>query len=315
MKHRHVLLIVVLAAAMFVSTAFAEEAVTEAEQAGAAEELLQTLFGEDGPLNDVLPEGTDIDSMIDTAKEEMEQADSELGQVFDTIYEMTQQEAGNFSTEELNEYAHDLLSQFMGEEDKLDFSSWDAYIEINDNFKAEEEQYILDRNADMMDQGDVQIISYYPVYTDDYEVDAVDITNLACMIQSNYKLDDENQLLFISGAEDLVLFKHQKDEEGTFAVVEATFAEDGENYTASIEKMCDEVGITLEDCFSEMDFAEAAVAYDLERYLNNNPDIKGIEYQGEIRTAEELDEIFYAAIEELYPAEEEALTEDSGSLE
>jgi hypothetical protein len=45
---------------------------------------------------------------------------------------------------------------------------------------------------------------------------------------------------------------------------------------------------------------------DLEQYLIDNPDIKGIEYQGEIRTAEELDEMFYAVVSELYPPEEES---------
>lgn len=300
MKHRHVLLIGVLVVMMSASAVYAEEAA--AEQDGSSGGLLESLFGEGGPLNEVLPEGTDIDAVLDSAKDQLDRADSEVSSALDKIYDMTQ-EAGNFSSDALKEYADDLLGKFMGGEEEMDLSSLDAYLEISGSYNAAEEQYIREHNDGMMDPGDVQIVSPYPIYTKDYDLDVVEITNLASMIQCNYRLDDENQLLFVSGAEDIVLFRHQKDEEGNFPVVEATFAEDGENYTSSIEKMCEEAGITLDECFDEIAFAEAAVAYDLEQYLIDHPDIKGIEYQGEIRTAEELDEMFYNAIDQLYPTE------------
>ena len=327
MKHRHVLLIGALVAVMTASAVYAEEAVPEAatEQEEASDGLLKVLFGEGGPLNDLLPEGTDVDAMLDTAQEQLDQADSEIGSVLENIYDMAQSEIGSLDPEVLEKYAVGLLGQFMGgegaeegeegEEDEIDWSLLGAYLEMGENYRGEEIQYIKDRNAEMMDPGDVQIVTPYPIYTVDYDLEDEEITNLACMIQDNYRLDDENQLLYVSGAEDIVLFKHQKDEEGTFAVVEATFAEDGENYTASIEKMCDEVGITLDECFEEIAYAEVSVVNAMAEYLRENPDIKGIEYQGEILTADELDEIFYADIDEMLSTEEEALTEDAGSLE
>ena len=314
MKHRHVVLVGALVAVMSASAVFAGEAGSEVSGG-----LLEALFGEGGPLNEVLPEGTDINAMVDTAIEQLNQADSEIGAVLGEIYDMAQQEAGNISPEAVKDFANDRLGQFLGggeeEEEEFDFSSLGAYLEVIDNYRAEEEQYIKDKNADMMDPGDVQIVSAYPIATADFELDSAEITNLASMIQGNYKLDDENQLLFVSGASDVVLFRHEKNEEGIYAVADATFAEDGENYTPSIEKMCEEMGITIDEFFSELAYAEAAVAYDLEEYLNNNPDIKGIEYMGEVRTAEELNDIYFAALDEIYPTEEEAVTEDAGSLE
>ena len=306
----------ILVVMMSASAVFAEEAVSGevAEQEDTSGGLLEALFGEGGTLNEVIPEETDIDAVLGTAKEQLNRADGEIEKLLDKIYDMTQNEAGSFSPDTLKEYADDLLGKFIGGEEDFDISSLDAYFEISSNYNAAEEQYIKECNAEMMDPGDVQIVSQYPIYTVDYELEDVEITNLASLIQNNYKLDDENQLCFISGARDIVLFKHQKNEEGNYAVVEATFTEDGENYTSSLEKMCDEVGITLDECFEEIAFAEAAVAYDLEEYLNNHPDIKGIEYQGEIRTAEELDEIFYNAIDELYPSEE-ALAEEGETQE
>ena len=325
MKYRKLLLIGALAAVMSASAAFAEEAVSEAaaeevvteeaaeeavsEAAGEQEErtdgLLEALFGEGGLLNEVLPEGTDINAMLDTTKEQLDQANSEISQVFDRIYDMTQEEADKFSPDALKEYAEDLLGKFLGIEDDFDFGSLEAYFEINSRYNTAEEEYIKEHNAEILDPADVQIVSQYPIYTVEYTPEDDVITNLAYMIQENYKLNDDNQLLFVCSAEDVVLFRHEKDEEGNYPVVEAVFAEDGENYTSSIEKMCDEAGITTDECFKEIDFAKAAVAYDLKVYLNDHPDIKGIEYDGAIRTAEELEEIFYNALDEMYPAEEE----------
>ena len=306
MKHRQVLLIGVLAAVMSVSSVFAEEAVSESAE---TEGLLEALFGEGGPLNEVLPEGADISVMADTVKEQLDQADSEIGMVLDKIYDMTQKEAGEFSPEVLEELAGHLAGQFIGGGESYDFGSLEAYLEINDSMRAAEEQYIKDRNAEIIDPADVQIVSNRSIHTVKYEPEDTKLTNMAVMIQYNYRRNDENQLLFVSGAEDIVLFKHQKDEEGSYPVVEATFAEDGETYTASIEKMCGEAGITPDECFESIASAEAGAAYDLAEYLKNNPDIVGIEYQGEIRTAEELENLYYDAIKELYP--EEALTEEA----
>ena len=321
MKHRQIVLIGALAAVMSVSAVFAEETVSEsAEQETASSEaavqeagagkLLNYLFGEGGPLNEALPEGVDINVMADTVKEQLNQADSAIETVLDKICEMAQQEDGKISPEAVEKYAKNLLGQFIGGDEDFDFSDLDAYFEINDSMRAEEEQYIKDRNAEMMDPADVQIVSNCSIYTAEYEPGDTELTNMTVMTQGNYRLNDENQLLFVSGAEDIVLFKHQKDEEGSYPVVEATFAEDGETYTASIEKMCAEVGITLDECFESIEFAEAWVAYDLADYLKNNPDIAGIEYQGEIRSAEELEDLFYSILDELYPPEEDALMED-----
>lgn len=53
-------------------------------------------------------------------------------------------------------------------------------------------------------------------------------------------------------------------------------------------------------------------AYRNKLYLNDYLEIEGIEYQGEVRTADELDQIWNDELSELYPPEEEALAEDAG---
>ena len=315
MKRRRILLIGALVTVMSVSAVAAEDT---------AGGLLQSLFGAGGPLNEVLPEGTDVDAMIGIAQEQLEQADSEIGSVLNELGSLAEKEGAGISSDVIMQYAEGLLGGFMGsgegsgdeaaEEDDFDWDNLGAYLEISSSYNAEEEKYYTEYNADKMDPADVQIISSFPLGQSDYDLDSTEITILAIMQQNNFRLNDENQLLFVSGAEDIILFEHEKDEDGNFVVVGTTFAEDGENYTASIEKMIEGLDTTMDQCFDDIAFAEAAVAYDLEMYMNEHPEITGIEYQGEIRTAEELDQIFDDAVSALYPMEE-AVTEDAGSLE
>ena len=51
----------------------------------------------------------------------------------------------------------------------------------------------------------------------------------------------------------------------------------------------------------------------MREYLNAHPEYKGIEYDGQIRTAEEFDELWNALIDEMYGAPEEELTEDDSA--
>lgn len=130
------------------------------------------------------------------------------------------------------------------------------------------------------------------------------------MIQGNYKQNDENELLLVSETEDVVLFRHERDEEGNYPVVEATFAKNDDTYMNTVEKMCGEVGITLDEGLEYIEISEVMYAYDLEEYLNNHPDIKGIEYQGKIMNADELEESWSAGFEAVY-ADEEGETESA----
>ena len=348
MKLKNMVLTGVLVMAMSCPAVFAEEAVSEAPEeledvlaeaseilegtltelskaagetlAGVSEVvkeessgLLEALFGEDGPLADALPEGTDIDTMVDTVKEQMSQASRELSEVADVIAENIGSKAselvGELDIDSVKEYADEFLSLLTGEGD-FDFSALDAMFEINEKIQEAEEQFMLDHNSEMMDPADVQIVSTNCVYTDDF--DAEEIRAMRYMIQNNYTIDEENQLWFVSGAGDVVLFRHQKDEEDNYPVIDASFAEDGENYLPSIEAMCDEVGIDVDECMDTIEFAKVMVLYDLKNYLSEHPDIAGIEYDGAIRTEEELMDLWDEKLDEYADSlEEEELTEDA----
>ena len=90
-----------------------------------------------------------------------------------------------------------------------------------------------------------------------------------------------------------------------FLVANSSFAEDGEEYMPSINTMCDVVGYAPDECLDDIELSKVMVIYDLRQYLIDNPEVNGIEYEGQIRSADELDELWGERLAELYPEETE----------
>ena len=297
-------------AATTAQEAAAEEAVSAAEEASPEQEdiyaeAVKSLFGAGGPLFGVLPEGTNIDEMVDTSREQMGQADQEIRQVLDEVAEKAQNDSidPNVQQDTLEEYAEALLERILGsadfeKDDPLPFASLDEYLEVYNGIKNLEDDYIREHNAESMEAGDVQIVASNSLA--DEEIDEDQARRLACVIQNNYRMDEENQLRLVSSSEDVVLFTHQKDQDGNYLVTDAEFAEKGENYDSSIQALNLKMDDPSDELQEDLEASRIMVAYDLKEYLEEHPEVKGIEFEGEIRTAEELDEIMIDRLSKLY---------------
>ena len=297
-------------AATTAQEAAAEEAASATEEASQEQEdmyaeAVKSLFGAGGPLFGVLPEGTNIDEMVGTSREQMGQADQEIRQVLDEVAEKAQNDSidPNVQQDTLEEYAEALLERILGsadfeKDDPLPFASLDEYLEVYDGIKNLEDDYIRERNAGSMEAGDVQIVASNSLA--DEEIDEDQARRLACVIQNNYRMDEENQLRLVSSSEDVVLFTHQKDQDGNYIVTDAEFAEKGENYDSSIQALNLKMDDPSDELQEDLEASRIMVAYDLKEYLEEHPEVKGIEFEGEIRTAEELDEIMIDRLSKLY---------------
>ena len=288
------------------TAAAAEEASPEQEDIYA--EAVKSLFGAGGPLFGVLPEGTNIDEMVSTSREQMSQADQQIRQVLDEVAEKAQNDSidTNAQKDTLEEYAEALLGKLLGStdfgeddiSDSIAFASLDEYLEVYNGIKNLEDDYIKEHNAGSMEAGDVQIVASSSLA--DEEIDENQARRLACVIQNNYRMDEENQLRLVSSSEDVVLFTHQKDQDGNYLVTDAEFAEKGENYESSIQALNLKMDDPSDELQEDLEAARIMVTYDLKKYLEEHPDVKGIEFEGEIRTAEELDEIMIDRLSKLY---------------
>ena len=334
MKLRKGLLLGVSMAVMAAPAVFAAEAETEmpAEMEESLGGVLTALFGEDGVLAEALPEDADIDAMIDTAQQQLEQADKEVSEVVEGLNSLVENELDkldldsetikeygsaildllgggedmDLDSETIKEYGSLILGLLGGGEEELDLSYLDQIFERNEKINAAEEAYLLEYHEGSMDFGDVQIVSNNSIHREDDEYDS-DVNDrepfkrMSLMIQSNFDMDEENQLWLVSGATDVVLFTHQQDENGEYLVTDAVFAEDGEGYAASVEAMAAEVGESMEECQEAIETGEVMYIYDLYMYLDQHPEVKGIEYAGDIRTADEIMDLWGEALEALEP--------------
>ena len=297
-------------AATTAQEAVAGEAASATEEASPEQEdmyaeAVKSLFGAGGPLFGVLPEGTNIDEMVGTSREQMGQADQEIRQVLDEVAEKAQNNSidPNVQQDTLEEYAEALLERILGsadfeKDDPLPFASLDEYLEVYNGIKNLEDDYIKEHNAGSMEAGDVQIVASNSLA--DEEIDEDQARRLACMIQNNYRMDEENQLRLVSSSEDVVLFTHQKDQDGNYIVTDAEFAEKGENYESSIQALNLKMDDPSDELQEDLEASRIMVAYDLKKYLEEHPEVKGIEFEGEIRTADELDEIMIDRLSKLY---------------
>ena len=324
MKLRMILITGVLMTAISASSVFASEAMTEEPQEAAESSggLLQSLFGDGGVLADVLPEGTDIDAIVDsvdvdgivnTISEQLDQADSDLSAIVDNVIEKVQSEAGDLNPDALTEYTEGLLGMLAGVFGENDSDDLEELFRIHSDLREQEKMIILNRNAELMDPGDVQLVTISFIHEDDYSLDEIRV--LSCIDQNNFSIDEENQMWLTGASQDVILFTHQKDENGNYPVKDASYAEDGENFGPSIEPFCEEVGADFDQCIETTELNKAMAVYDMKTYLDEHPDIKGIEYQGELRTSEELEEIWSGMLNDLYPEPETEDMTEAGPME
>ena len=105
------------------------------------------------------------------------------------------------------------------------------------------EAYLQEKNADSLEQGDITLFSYEARMEHDND-DGTSAT-LATFLQMNYNAEDKD-LVLVGSARDTMLYTFDTAEDGTVSIREAKAAKDGENYTASLEALCEEYGTTLE---------------------------------------------------------------------
>ena len=284
-------------------------------------ETISGLFGEEGPLAGVLPEDVDISGVLDTVGSQLSDVNSTLHQGIESVVDMVTDENGSVDWEKVEGSVGDLLDIFAGggmfdtDGEEASEEDMDAYLaELLIPYEKADEAifaYIAEYNADFMDAGDAQIFSKKMGYIDDPEQDVVRV--LGDFTQVNYAIDGD-QMNMVSGATDTILFTLERDEEGNFTVADEKRAEDGEGYSASVEALCEEVEIPVEDLNSGRLLGAYNDADALADYLDEHPEIATAEFQGEQMTAEELRTLSDEYIEGLFDAafsaaDEEELTE------
>ena len=339
MKKRSMMFAVVLAVGMGMSMpALAEEAPSQSEEGGlggllssllseggvvdqvlndtGAAEAISGLFGEDGELSGILPENVDIGEVLQTVGDQLQDTSSSLYQGINSIAEMAKGEDGSIDWDKVGNSVGTLIDMFAGGNmsgtDEMSGEDMDAYLaELLRPYEEADAvmfDYLAERNAEFMDSGDAQVFSKTTAYIDDLEQDEVKV--LGDFTQVNFAIEG-NQMNMVSAATDTLLLTLTKGEDGKFTVTGEKRAEDGEGYAASLEAMCQEVGIPTDDFYASNVLGAYSDAEALAKYLDEHPEVVSAEFQGEQLTAEELHALRKNYTDELFDSlfEEEETTE------
>ncbi len=301
-------------AGFFAMTAFAAMPLQAAEEEPAGEEsgildailgedgIAGQLFGEGGLLEGELPEGTDIDGMIDTLKEQLGEADSEIAQVAGSILDKAKEEYGSLDLDSLEEILTPVLGQLLGDGSDLEGLDFENLFAQGDMARELATDYILDKNADILESGDVQIVDVGNIYEEMGRSE--EFPYLTYVLQYNYEEDEEHQLHYLCGSGDLLLMTLQEEEDGSLTALDPRIVE--EDYETFLQDFCENTDDTPEECLESIEFAKAYSPYTLANYLEEHPEYIGLEYDGEMLTAEELEDIAAERLLTLFPPETES---------
>lgn len=148
--------------------------------------------------------------------------------------------------------------------------------------------YFQEMNKEFMDEGDVQFVRSTVV--ENAQLEDGSVRQLGLFTQDNYAADGSD-MKCISGISIPCLFTLTQNEDGSWTVTDVVQTEDGDTYQESLVRMCEEMGTTVEEFYRVTDTNGLWEALDLESYLNEHPEIKRIEFRGEMLTAEELNKV------------------------
>lgn len=260
---------------------------------------LSSLLGEGGPVSDLigsvgqyLPEDLDIGSLVSGIGEQLQDSDSELYQSIEGLAGALMDENGNLDVNGLK----DLAGTFLGSSEGLDEEDM---AELEDVFPFELRdiitEYVRERNSEVMDSADVQSVT--PVITGFEKAEDGTYMVLGYFLQTNFKKEGTDLTMAAAAGDTLLLTLTPNEESGEYEVTDCEAAEDGEGYADSVAAMSEKIGKTAEDYFTTtmatVDMVDISMLMEV---LNENPDMERIEYAGEMRTAQELED---ALIEQL----------------
>ena len=151
------------------------------------------------------------------------------------------------------------------------------------------ESYITEMNAQNFDKSDATFI--VPMFAAAKENENKDLMILGDFWQFNYNLDGEN-LVMASGGSFPGIITMNHTAEDTFQAADMVIAQDGEGNWEDIESFCAEMGITTDEYLSDTNEIEREVVlYDrLLEYLGTHEEAKAVEIDGEVLTADQLEE-------------------------
>ena len=273
--------------------------------------VVDQLVGEGGALSEYVPEGMDVKEIVGDAVSQLEDEDSELRQSLDMAAGMVVGEDGSIDLEQLANLAAMFLGDDQTEEsfDLGEFSEEDGFaVKHTDTLMAGVGDYYDEMQ--MSEDGDVRLLS--PMYAKTRLLEDGTALVLCDVTMMNFT-ENGTDLVLLNGATRTHLLTVRPDADGQYEVTDVETAEEGEEYTESVEFMCTEAEIEPSEFFElQSSMSEMTLVGYLMTFLQEHSEYERIEYMGELATESDLQERMTELTLAMYPdlwGPEGALTE------
>ena len=273
--------------------------------------LISSLFGEGGMLSEVVPEGVDVEQLAKSAAEQLQDQNSELYKGIEEIEGIVSNEDGSLNLEKIGGLAEMFLSNVTaGSEEGSEAAPGDMLI-FDDQMKETIKAYVNEFYSDLVN-GEFSVIGSYSIKVTPTEDGNINI--LGEFTKLNYAVEG-TELKETGSASQPMFFTLSKKEDGSYEIVDFKTTEDGEGFTASLEELCKQVGLTVEEYLADAGFSEIAVLDELVTFLEEHPEFQKLEYNGELVTKEELEDTLGTVIESLFTVLAATVPEEAEAAE
>ena len=166
------------------------------------------------------------------------------------------------------------------------FKLSEEYQEYMARYAAIQEHLNLE-HAEGLSAGDEQVMSLSEIY-DSNVPDNPDVIFGLFTLMNYTKSEDGKELKALNSAGTVEILTLEKQEDGTFRVLEAATARD-EDFEADLKVLCETYGTTTATYEEAKKWQIFDLVADLYSFMANHPEYEKIEFQGEMLSAEDLD--------------------------
>ena len=166
------------------------------------------------------------------------------------------------------------------------FKLSEEYQEYVARYAAIQEHLNLE-HAEGLPAGDEQVMSLSEIY-DSNVPDNPDVVFGLFTLMNYKKSEDGKELKALNSAGSVEILTLEKQEDGTFRVLEAATARD-EDFEADLKVLCETYGTTTATYEEAKKWQIFDLVADLYSFMANHPEYEKIEFQGEMLSAEDLD--------------------------
>ena len=176
------------------------------------------------------------------------------------------------------------------------FKLSEEYQEYMARYAAIQEHLNLE-HAEGLPAGDEQVMSLSEIY-DSNVPDNPDVIFGLFTLMNYKKSEDGKELKALNSAGSVEILTLEKQEDGTFRVLEAATARD-EDFEADLKVLCETYGTTTASYEEAKKWQIFDLVADLYSFMAGHPEYKKIEFQGEMLSAEDLDKMMEQTYNEL----------------